>query len=165
MSHASRIKIKETEEELNSVYHKLKDQRIKLKVKALIFFKAGNFKTQEDLAFRLCIGPATLRRWLKKYSNKGFENYIKEPVRGKPKSVVSKDLHKALENKLQDFENPLQSYLDAVKWVKETYNTEIKYHTLRNYLINHFKTKLKVPRKSHHKKDEQAIESFFKTAR
>ena len=32
-------------------------------------------------------------------------------------------------------------------------------------MIKHFMTKLKVPRKSHYKKDEQAIEAFFKTAR
>lgn len=33
----------------------------------------------------------------------------------------------------------------------------------RKYMIFHFKTKLKSQRKSHYKKDEQAIETFFKT--
>ena len=39
----------------------------------------------------------------------------------------------------------------------------ISYTTLRNYMITNFKTKLKSPRKSHYKKDEQAIEAFKKT--
>ncbi|MGY0408373.1 MAG: hypothetical protein ACWIPJ_08480 [Polaribacter sp.] len=41
----------------------------------------------------------------------------------------------------------------------------MKYNTLRTYLIRHFKTKIKVPRKSHYKKDDQAIEAFFKTSK
>lgn len=164
MSHASKIVIKETKKELDSTYHKIKNQRVKLKIKALIIFKEGNFKSQENLASNLCIGKATLERWLKKYAEEGFEEYKREPTRGKPKTLVSPSLHIALEKKLKDSENPLQSYLDAVKWVKETHHIELKYHTLRNYLIKHFKTKLKVPRKSHYKKDDQAIEAFFKTA-
>lgn len=163
MSHASRIEIRETESELRSAYHKTKDSRIKLRIKALILFKEGNFKKQEDLASHLCIGYSTLRRWLRKYTDERFENYIKEPVRGKPQSLVGSELHKALEKKLKDSGNPLQSYLDAIVWVKEKHGIELKYHTLRKYMINHFKTKLKVPRKSHYKKDEQAIEAFFKT--
>ena len=39
----------------------------------------------------------------------------------------------------------------------------MKYNTLRTYLIRHFGTKLRMPRKSHYKKDEQAIEAFKKT--
>jgi len=163
MSYASRIKIKEAESVLSSAYHKVSDSRIKLKIKALILFRKGNFKKQEDLSSHLCIGYSTLRRWLKDYMTKGFESYIKEPVRGKPKSVVSPELHQALENKLKDSQTPLQSYLDAVMWVKANHGIEIKYHSLRNYMIKHFKTKLKVPRKSHYKKDQQAIEAFFKT--
>jgi transposase len=164
MSYTSRIQISETESELCCAYRKTKDLRTKLRIKALILFKEGNFQKQEDLALHLCIGYSTLRRWLKKYTDEGFEKYIREPVRGKPASLVTPEIHKALEDKLKDSYNPLQSYLDAVLWVKQTHGIEFKYHTLRKYMIKHFKTKLKVPRKSHHKKDEQAIEAFFKTA-
>ena len=129
-----------------------------------MLFKAGDFKKQEDLAYHLCIGHSTLKRWLRKYKNEGLSSYIKEPVRGKPKSIVSAELHKALESKLKDPDNPLQSYLDAVVWARKNYGIEIKYHSLRKYLITNFKGKLKVPRKSHYKKDVRAVEAFFKTA-
>lgn len=163
MSYVSRVKIKEPKSELSSAYYNTTNSRMRLKIKALLLFKEGKFKKQEDLACHLCIGYSTLRRWLKKYMDESFESYIKEPCRGRPKSVVSADLHKALEDKLKDSKNPLQSYLDAVYWVKEKHGVDLKYHTLRQYMIKHFKTKLKVPRKSHYKKDQQAIEVFFKT--
>lgn len=163
MSHASRVVIKETDRELQAAYHKQKDSRIKLKVKALMLFKEGNFKKQEDLAMRLCIGYSTLRLWLRKYTEEGFENFTKVPVRGKPKCLVTPEIHRSLEDKLRDSANPLQSYLEAVGWVKETHGVKLGYHALRKYMIKHFKTKLKVPRKSHYKKDDQAIEAFFKT--
>ena len=60
--------------------------------------------------------------------------------------------------------NPLLGYQDAQRWVLENFATDINYHTLRDYMKKHFNTKLKVPRKSHIKKDEQAEENFLKTA-
>lgn len=84
MSYASSIIVKETAEELNFAYHKIKDQRIKLKIKSLLLFKEGNFKKQEGLANHLCIGYSTLRLWLRSYSNRGFESFIRVPARGKP---------------------------------------------------------------------------------
>jgi len=163
MSYASRIVIKETTEELASLFNKTKDQRLKLKLKCLILFKKGDFKKQEDLANHLCIGYSTLRLWLKKYKQDGFDKFVMIPVKGRPKSCITAEIHDALEAKLSDSNAPLQGYWDAVSWLKDTMDVSINYQALRNYMIKHFKTKLKVPRKSHYKKDEQAIEAFFKT--
>lgn len=82
---------------------------------------------------------------------------------GNYKGIISTSLHRALEAKVKDSENPLLGYWHAVDWVKENFNEEIKYQTLRSYLIRHFKTKKKHPRKSHYKKDQQALEVFKKT--
>jgi len=101
---------------------------------------------------------------LKNYSNIGFEKFIKIPARGKPNSSITPEIHNALEQKLNDSLNPLKGYWHAIFWLNETMNVNVTYQALRNYMIKHFKTKLKVPRKSHYKKDEQAIEAFFKTA-
>ena len=86
------------------------------------------------------------------------------PVKGKPKSLITTEIHEVLEEKLNDSNSPLQGYWDAVMWIKDTKGLIVSYQVLRNYMIKHFKTKLKVPRKSHYKKDEEAIEAFFKTA-
>ncbi len=132
MSYTSGIKVRETESMLRYVYHKTKGSRMKLRVKALLLFNERNFQKQEDLAFHLFIGYSILRRWFKKYMDEGFENYIREPVRGKPKSPVTPELNMALANKLKDSHNPLLSYLNAVIWVKETHGIALKYHSLKN---------------------------------
>ena len=93
MSHASKIIIEETEKELLIAYNKQKDSRVKLRIKALLLFKKGKFKKQEDLAAHLCIGYSTLRLWLRKYSNEGFNSFIKVPLRGKPQCFVTADIH------------------------------------------------------------------------
>jgi len=73
-------------------------------------------------------------------------------------------IHKELEDKLNNSRDPLLGYWGAVSWVRDNFGIEVKYNTLRTYLIRNFKTKLKSPRKSHYKKNEQAIEAFKKTA-
>ena len=52
-----------------------------------------------------------------------------------------------------------------MKGVLKNYSVEINYHTLRSFMIVNFGTKLKQPRKSHYKKDEEAFEAFKKTSR
>ena len=55
-----------------------------------------------------------------------------------------------------------KSFVDAQ--VAKLIDLSIHYHTLRHYLIKHFNTKLKQPRKSHIKKDKKATETFLKTS-
>ncbi len=55
-------------------------------------------------------------------------------------------------------------YWHAVSWVKGNFNQDINYQTLRSYLIRHFQTNKKNPRKSHYKKDDEADRFSFKLA-
>jgi hypothetical protein len=80
-------------------------------------------------------------------------------------SVIDRTVHESLSEKLNNSSDPLLGYWDAVLWVKDKHGIDVKYNTLRTYLIRHFKAKLKSPRKSHYKKDEGAIIAFKKTAR
>ncbi|MFT5601590.1 MAG: transposase, partial [Flavobacteriales bacterium] len=57
-----------------------------------------------------------------------------------------------------------QGYNDAVLWIKQEFGYDLKYHTVRAFMIRNFGTKLKTPRKSHYKKDEVAFEAFKKTS-
>lgn len=162
MSRPSKILIKESEDELKQYLNSTNIPKSKLKIRSLILFKSGKFKTQDTIAYHLGIGPSTLRLWYKNYSLFGLEEFIKVKPKGKPKSVINTQLHLALEQRVKDSTNPLKGYWDVVNWVKENYDTEINYQTLRSYLIKHFKTKLKVPRKSHYKSNELATDAFLK---
>ncbi|MFT5602686.1 MAG: hypothetical protein ACI9N1_002945, partial [Flavobacteriales bacterium] len=42
-----------------------------------------------------------------------------------------------------------QGYNDAVLWIKQEFGYDLKYHTVRAFMIRNFGTKLKTPRKSH----------------
>ena len=125
--------------------------------------KENPYKKQEDIANHLCIGYSTLKRWYMSYRRQGLDTFIRVIPTGVKKSVISKDIHEALKEKLNDSSDPLMGYWHAVLWVESNFNVTLKYQTLRKYMIKHFKTKLKVPRKSHYQKDEQAIEAFLKT--
>ena len=94
-----------------------------------------------------------------------FRVLFKHQVWGNKASIISKEIHKKLSDKLNDSANPLKGYWEAQQWVRDNFGLEIKYNTLRTYLIRHFKTKIKTPRKSHYKKDDQAIEAFLKTSK
>lgn len=165
MGRLSKITIKEELKDLNLFHKQETNPQLKRKLKCLIYTKEKKYSTQEILANNIGIDHATVKRWLKQYSEESLESYLSIKRGGNRKSVVSKELHNALSKKLNSSSNPLKGYWEAQIWIKEEFDIELKYHTIRSYLIRHFKTKLKSPRKSHYKKDEQAIEAFFKTSR
>lgn len=65
----------------------------------------------------------------------------------KQSKIITLAIHKDLEQKVNDPHNPFLGCWDAQNWVKEEYGIDVKYHRIRQYLIKHFKTKLKTSRK------------------
>lgn len=163
MARKSTIKITQSIEELQVLSSRESNYRIRQRIKCLIFTKEGKFKGQLQLAHHLGVDYATVKRWLKQYREEGLTSLILIKNTGTRPSVISPELHNKLFEKMNDSKNPLRGYWDAVLWVKSNHCIDLKYTTLREYLIRNFKTKLKEPRKSHYKKDEQAIEAFKKT--
>ncbi|MCP4029860.1 MAG: winged helix-turn-helix domain-containing protein, partial [Herbaspirillum sp.] len=137
--------------------------RLRSRVQSLILTKQKKFKRRIDLSNHLGINIDTLNKWTKIYLQEGISSLLINNRIGSKPRIIDSSLHNALSIKLQDSKKPLLGYLDAVNWVKENFDKSIKYTTLREYMIRNFKTKLKTPRKSHYKKDEQAIEAFKKT--
>ncbi len=164
MGRPSKIEIKESAESLQKLYSKEKDQRIRTRLKCLMLTKSKKFTSQKKLANHLSVDYATVKRWLKQYREEGLQSLIVLKSGGARKSVISPEIHQSLARKVNDSNQPFLGYWEAVLWVKKEYDLEVKYNTLRTYLIRHFKTKLKSPRKSHYKKDDQAIEAFLKTS-
>ncbi len=164
MGRHSKIIIKEELKDLKSSHRIEKNPQLKRKLKCLIYTKEKKYSTQQILANNIGVDHATIKRWLKQYSEEPLDSYLSIKRGGNRKSVVSKKLHNALSEKLNSSSTPLKGYWDVQIWIKKEFDLDLKYQTIRGYLIRHFKTKLKSPRKSHYKKDEQAIEAFFKTS-
>jgi transposase len=158
-----KIEIKEDIYYLKKLRKNENNHRLKTRIQSLILTKENKFPRRLDLATHLGIGIASLDRWTRIYKESGLDSMLTISNGGIRRNSVPKEVHEGLAKKVYDSSNPFLGYWDAALWVTENYGIEIKYNTLRTYLIRHFKTKLKEPRKSHYKKDEQAIEAFKKT--
>jgi len=164
MGMTSKLEIEESITTLENAFKSSKNFKVRQRIQSLMLLKQQRFKRQVDLAEFIGVGHSTLKSWIKQYREFGFESLTTLQSGGNYKGVISESLHKALEAKVNDSENPLLGYWHAVDWVRDNFGQTIKYQTLRAYLIRHFKTKKKHPRKSHCKKDEQALEVFKKTS-
>lgn len=82
---------------------------------------------------------------------------------GKP-SVFTIEEHRQIEQKLKDPKNGLAGYIELQQWIEQEFKKEVKYNTVLKYAMRHFGSKVKVARKSHVKKDEQAVAAFKKTS-
>ena len=164
MGRTSKITIKESLKVLKTRYRKESNSKLKLRIKCLIYTKECKFKTQTILSTHIGVDYSSLKRWLKQYKEEGLESYLSIKSGGNKASIISKEIHSKLSDKLNNSTAPLKGYWEAQLWVRDNFGLEIKYNTLRTYLIRHFKTKIKAPRKSHYKQDDQAIEAFFKTS-
>jgi len=165
MGRHSTLKIKESEDYLRRLKDQSKSIYSKDRLQALLLIKTKVYKKRSEIAIAIGVHIRTLDRWLQQYRESGLETLLSNNRGGARRSCMNKEAHKALEEKLNDSKNPLLSYTDAVRWFSDNTGYDLAYITLRNYMIRNFKTKLKSPRKSHYKKDEQATEAFKKTTR
>jgi transposase len=165
MKKAISFEIKESLIELKSLRTKQPTLSKQKRIDCLIHLKSNKFATRQELSNYLGVHIRTQERWLNNYREEGIVSMLTDKPKIKKSKIISKEIHDALESKVNSSESPFLGYWEAQQWVENTFNVEIKYHWLRKYLIAHFKTKLKSPRKSHYKKDEQAIEAFLKTAK
>jgi len=158
------FEIKESLVELNVLQKKQTSIKAERRITCLILLKSNKFSKQELVAEYLGVGRQCVVTWLSLYRQHGIEGIILNASRNKPSKIITQEVHAALSVKVKDATDPLLGYWDAQRWVNEKFDIKIQYHWLRLYMIKHFKTKLKTPRKSHIKKEELAEENFFKTA-
>ena len=111
------------------------------------------------------INHNSIVKWRKLYNLSGIEPLLKHGrVGGFKKSVVSKEEHRKIEIKLNDPKNGIRGYTELLEWVNKELFKDMKYITLVKYTERHFGSKIKVARKSHVKKDEEAVATFKKTS-
>ena len=155
--------IKESVLELKLLRKKQSSYRIEKRVIWLESILCERFKTRKELADYLNISPRTQQRWTKQYVYFGIQGLLTDDPKNIKSRIITQEIHNGLSERVNSSTAPFLGYWEAQSWVFEQYGVEVKYHLLRHYLIQHFKTKLKSPRKSHYKKDEAAEKVFLKT--
>ena len=153
----------ESLKELKKIRSKQANLYLQKRVDCLIFIKTSRFGTRQEVANFLGINIRTQERWINKYKKGGLELLLSDESKIRESKIITPEIHLALETKVNSSDSPFLGYWEAQQWVENTFGVTVKYHWLRKYMVTHFKTKLKSPRKSHYKKDEQAIDNFFKT--
>lgn len=164
MSLRQHIEIKESLESLLSLKKKQTNYKSIQKIHLLELLKSNSNILREVTAKELGISTRTQERWISDYLKNGLTNFIKPQTNSKKSKEITAEIHEALAKRVNSSTDCFRGYWDVQLWVKEQFNKEIKYSTLRVYLIKHFGTKLKKPRKSHYKKDQVAVNSFLKNA-
>jgi len=163
MPKPSTLEVKESISELQSQLRKENNAKNILRLQSLIHIKENRFASRSELATHLGYNVRTMELWLKAYRDLGLTGMlIGEKVKQKRIRCISQDIHDGLSERLHDPKKGFNSYVEALHWVQKTYDKNINYQGLRNYMIEFFGTKIKSPRKSHIKKSPEAKASFLK---
>ena len=120
--------------------------------------------SKRALAELVGVNHNSIQTWRMLYSEGGLAkltSYIKNE--GRP-TILSKEEREAIKVKLHDSKNGLRGYVELLAWVETTFKKEMKYNTLLKYTNREFNASVKVARKSHVKKDEEAVNAFKKTS-
>ena len=152
MSKRVEFTIKESIEELRKLRLK---QKVLYKQRRLIWLellKESTNITREKSSQKSAISLRTQERWIQRYISGGIEGLLTDAPNLKKSKIITDEIHQGLSRRVNSSEKPFLGYWDAKDWVLSEYGVEITYHWIRAYLIKHFKTKLKSPRKSHYKK-------------
>ena len=131
----------------------------------LVLRKTQKSLSKIELASILKINNNTAKKWRTAYADNGIEGLLLDGRIGFKKSIINKEVHQAIEQRLTSPKDAFTSYIDLINWIVKNYIPNgINYHTVNKYVKRHFGAKLKVSRKSHIKTDENTVETFKKTS-
>ena len=165
MANSKHIQVKESETELRKLLRQQpihKKNRIQM---LLILKKSQKPLSKTELATLLKVNHNTAQKWRKSYFENGIEGLLFEGRVGFKPSKINSEIHQAIEKRLSSPQEAFTSYVDLINWIVDNYIPGgINYHTVNKYVKRHFGAKLKVSRKSHVKKDPNAVATFKKTS-
>jgi transposase len=162
MSKALTILVKESIAELKQL-HKAQSLFLRPRVLMLLEIKKSEKPlSKNELAAIVGANHNTIQRWRKLYQSGGLSALLEHQRGGKRREVITPVMHKAIEKKLTNAKEAFHSFTQLQQWVDQNYLKGIKYVTLNAYVKKHFGAKLKVARKSHVNKSEEAVKNFKK---
>jgi len=164
MSAPKKVIVKESISELKAFLKKsgcLIAPRIRMLIEIKKNEQAGISK--RELADILGVNHNSVQTWRGLYLSGGIELLCSHKKTGFRPSVISKEEHLVIKSLLNNPANGLRGYNELMIYLEKEFNKKIKYNTLLKYCIKNFKSSVKVARKSHVKKDIDAVNTFKKT--
>jgi transposase len=164
MAKALSITVEETLKELKRLL-KVSPAHYSLKIRMLVEIKKSNVDlSKNELADKIGVNHNSIQTWRTKYKKEGISGLLKDGRIGFKPSIISPSSHKKISLKLSSPEAAFTSYKQLHAWVEKHLVEGVNYNSLRHYVKRHFGAKLKVPRKSHVRKDKEAVAVFKKTS-
>jgi len=164
MAKALSIKVKESLKELKHLL-KTSPAHYSCKIRMLMEIKKSDFAlSKNELAEKVGVNHNSIQTWRTKYQKGGIDELLTDGRIGFKPSIISPTAHKKIGQKLNAVEAAFTSYKQLHEWVDKHLIEGVNYNSLRHYVKRHFGAKLKVPRKSHIRKDEEAVSTFKKTS-
>jgi transposase len=136
------------------------------RIKAIIEFKKHEQTgiSKRAVADVIGVNHNSVQAWRKMYETGGIEAILSYQKQSGRPSGITKEEHQKIESKLKDPKNGLRGYVELLNWMEEEFKKTFKYNTVLKYSYRHFQSKVKVARKSHVKKDHEAVATFKKTS-
>jgi transposase len=164
MANALEIQVKETVKELKALLKKAISHH-QPRLRMLIVIKESETSlSKNDLAELIGVNHNSIQTWRQKYLKGGITLLLKDGRIGFKPSVISKSVHQSIKEELFKENASFSSYKQLHSWVDKNLLKGVNYNSLRHYVKRNFGASLKVPRKSHIKKDIEASNNFKKTS-
>jgi hypothetical protein len=101
------------------------------RIYALICLKEDKFSARQELTDHLGMHIRSLEKWHGQYDAHGIDDLVKIKPKRKGSKIITAEIHKGLEQGVNDPKNPFRWYWDAQHWVNEQYNVKVSYHRIR----------------------------------
>lgn len=129
----------------------------------MLLLVAGGTTETAKLSAKTGASASAILCWKKRYNSGGLQYLLSDRRGGDYCSGWSAAHKQLIAQKIHDPENGFTTYGQAQQWMADELGVVKNYQAVNKYLKRNFGTKLKVGRKSHLKKDAQAVETFKKT--
>ena len=157
MAAVLKIDVKESFSELRFLIRK-SIPMISVRINMLIQLKKHRGRiSRRKLAVMLGVCAASIQTWKKSYLQGGLESLTRHERKGSVSKIFGDEERKFLETTLSDSRNGIQGYRELQKIMSKRFGRDFAYVTLVEYCKRNFASKVKVARKSHVKKDQNAV--------
>lgn len=165
MSYSKSFPIKESAAEIKKLQRK-STSIISKRLNALLVFKRYESTGISKLQASKETGSNqnSIQTWRSLYINGGIEALMNHNNKGYKPSKINAEQQAELKKVLHNPENGFVGYIELQCWFNDTYKMDIEYNTFRSFIVRKFKSKIKVARKYHVKKDQEAVATFKKTS-
>jgi transposase len=165
MSAPKTFTIKESESEIKKLM-KLSPPMIAKRLQALLVFKRNEESgiSKRLVASEIGVNHNSVQTWRALYVEGGISKLMAHSNTGYKPSKINAEQEQGLKNKLNNPHNGIVGFVELLDWFNSTFQADINYKTFHGFVVRKFNAKIKAARKSHVKKDEQAVAAFKKTS-